>query len=89
MTKFLRKADAASRLGWHPEHMMRVAKDPASGFPQPVRIGANSVAFVESEIEAWMQARIEERDRQGYQPKPTNPRDNHRRAREAREVTAE
>ena len=34
----------------------------AGRFPQPVKIGPNSVGFVESEVEEWMQARIEQRN---------------------------
>ena len=30
-------------------------------FPTPVRLGAKSVAFVESEIEAWIEARLADR----------------------------
>ncbi len=86
----LRKLVAAERVGWHPEHMMKVATDPAYAhlnFPKPVRMSANSVAFVESEIDAWIEARIAERDEHGFQPKKVNPRDNHRRAKE-REANA-
>ena len=83
--RFLRKLVAAGRVGWHPEHMMKVATDPDYAhlnFPKPVRMGANSVAFVESEVDDWIQARIDERDEQGFQPKRMNPRENHRRAKE-------
>lgn len=31
-------------------------------FPKPVKIGARSIAFVESEIDAWINERIAERD---------------------------
>lgn len=31
-------------------------------FPKPVKIGSRSIAFVESEIDAWIAARIAERD---------------------------
>ena len=50
-TKFLRLKDAAERVGWHPQHTWKVATDPAyepAGFPKPVRIGKNSIAFVEA-----------------------------------------
>lgn len=30
-------------------------------FPTPVRLGAKSVAFVESEIETWIKARLSDR----------------------------
>jgi prophage regulatory protein len=31
-------------------------------FPKPVKLGARAVAWVESEVEEWILARIEERD---------------------------
>ena len=89
-TKFLRKLVAAERVGWHPEHMMTVATDPDYAhlnFPKPVRLGKNSVAFIEAEIETWMDARIAERDEHGFKPKAVNPRENNRRAKE-REANA-
>ncbi len=88
--RFLRKLVAAERVGWHPEHMMKVATDSAYAdlkFPKPVRLGKNSVGFVEEEIDAWIKARITERDEHGFQPKAVDPRDNHRRAKE-REANA-
>ena len=33
-------------------------------FPKPIRIGARSVGWVESEISAWIRARIAARDEQ-------------------------
>jgi hypothetical protein len=64
---------------------MRVATEPEYehlGFPKPVRVGKNTIAFVESEIEQWLQARVAERDEQGFEPKAVNPREKHRRAKE-------
>ena len=34
----------------------------AGVFPKPVALGPRKVVFLESEVEAWMQARIEEGD---------------------------
>ena len=34
-------------------------------FPKPIKIGARSIAFVESEIDAWINERIAERDSVG------------------------
>ncbi|WP_211251648.1 helix-turn-helix transcriptional regulator [Andreprevotia chitinilytica] len=34
----------------------------AGTFPKPVRLGGNSVAWLESEVAAWIAARIAERD---------------------------
>ena len=31
-------------------------------FPKPVRLGANRVGWLESEIEKWLQAKVDERD---------------------------
>lgn len=58
--QFLRKKDAARRVGFHPEHVMKLVR--AGRFPQPVRIGASAIAFVESEVEDWMAERVRERD---------------------------
>ena len=83
--RFLRKLDVARMVGWHPEHMMKVATDPAYAeleFPKPARTGKNSVVFIEAELEAWMESRIAERDEHGFKPKNVNPRENHRRAKE-------
>ena len=88
-TKFLRLKDAAERIGWHPQHTWKVATDPAyepAGFPKPVRIGKNSIAFVEAEVEAWQQARIHERDESGFKPKPVNPRENARKMKQRAEA---
>ena len=34
----------------------------AGEFPRPVRLGTNRVAFVESEIDAWLASKIVQRD---------------------------
>ena len=82
-TKFLRLKATGEKVGWHPQHVWKVATDPAYehvGFPKPVRLATNSIAFVEAEVDAWMQSRIDERDQSGFTPKPLNPRENARRA---------
>ena len=58
--KLLRKAVAADRVGYHPEHLMRLVR--AGKFPKPVLLGPRTVAFVEDEVNAWLQERIAERD---------------------------
>lgn len=60
MTRLVRKKEAAARVGFHPVHLMRLVK--AGTFPAPVRIGPNSVAFVEDEVEAWIEAKMAERE---------------------------
>ena len=79
MTKLIRLKDAGERCGYHPAHVYKLATDPTYehvGFPKLVRTGSNSVALVESEVEAWIQSRIAERDEKGFTPKHGNPRDN-------------
>jgi prophage regulatory protein len=34
----------------------------AGRFPKPVRLGENSVAWIAGEVQAWIKARINERD---------------------------
>lgn len=51
-----------------------------------MRLATNSIAFVEEEIDAWMQSRIDERDEVGFIPKAVNPRENRRRAQERAEI---
>ena len=58
--RFLRKHVAADRVGYHPEHLMRLVRQ--GKFPQPVQLGPRSVAFLEDEVTEWQKARIAERD---------------------------
>ena len=60
MMRFIRKIPTAKLVGWHPSHLMRKVR--AGEFPQPVRLGTNSVAFVADEVLAWQEAKIAERD---------------------------
>ena len=41
-------------------HLYRLMR--ADKFPRTVRLGGNCVAFVEDEIEAWIEGKIRERD---------------------------
>ena len=61
--RFLKKREVAQRVGYHPVHIMRLVEN--HKFPQPVRLNDHTVAFVEEEVEAWMQARVEERRPEG------------------------
>jgi predicted DNA-binding transcriptional regulator AlpA len=59
MLNLLSKKEVARRIGFHPEHIMRMAREGA--FPQPVKLStaANSaVRFVESEVEGWLASRL-------------------------------
>ena len=55
-----RKKVTAARIGFHPVHLMRLVK--AGQFPRPVRLGPNSIAFVTTEVDLWIEQRIAERD---------------------------
>jgi prophage regulatory protein len=56
-----------------PEVLQRTAKRRTSllqavrrgDFPRPIRLGPRAIGFVESEIEAWIDARMAERDEGG------------------------
>jgi prophage regulatory protein len=37
----------------------------AKEFPQPIQLGPNRVGWIESEVDAWIDARIAERDQRG------------------------
>ena len=89
--KFIRLNPTADKVGYTPKYVMQLATDlrfEHIGFPKPVRVGRNSVAFLEHEIEEWMVSRITERDEQGFTPATRNPRENHRRAKERQQAEA-
>jgi prophage regulatory protein len=56
MESFVRISEAAKRLGLSKATLYRYVK--AGTMPAPVTLGAASVAFVESELAAWIEARI-------------------------------
>jgi len=63
MRRLLSKKETAEIVGHHPEHIMRLARQ--GRFPRPIKTGTAencSVRFVEDEIEAWISARMAERD---------------------------
>ena len=58
----LTKKEAARRVGLHPESVMRLARN--GHFPKPLKYGPNarhSIRFVETEVQAWIEARMAER----------------------------
>lgn len=61
MTRFLRIKDVVTRTGLSEMTLWRRQK--AGTFPRRVKLGPNSVGFLEEEVEAWCVARIAERDR--------------------------
>ena len=60
--RVIRKPEVCEMVGgWHPAHLMRKARDPNDDFPAPVKLGAQSVGFIESEITEWIERRMAER----------------------------
>lgn len=59
--KLLTKTEVRDRVCYSPQHVARLEK--AGLFPKRVQLGVNRVGWVETEIDAWIQARIDERDR--------------------------
>ncbi len=56
------KAAVAERLGYHPGHLMRLVRE--GKFPKPIKLGqgdAGAVRFIESEVDAWLDAKLAER----------------------------
>ena len=56
----LRYADAAQKCGVTRMTIRRWATQPENaemGFPKPIFLGANSVGFIQEEVDAWLAAR--------------------------------
>jgi len=53
--KMIRPAKTAEKLDISPTTLWRRTKDP--GFPKPYRLGPNTVAFSEDEIDKWIASR--------------------------------
>ena len=70
--RLLRLPDVADRVGLKRSSIYRmIASDQ---FPSPLKISSQVSAWPESEIEAWIQARIDEgRDRRNLQLAPEIP----------------
>ncbi|MFB5173298.1 AlpA family transcriptional regulator [Erwinia amylovora] len=56
----IRLSEAQRRTGYSKAWLYRLISQ--NRFPLPVKIGSRSIAFVESEIDAWINQRIAERD---------------------------
>lgn len=55
------KIDAvATRVSFHPVHIRRLVR--SSKFPAPIRLGENRVAWIETEIDEWLEMKRQERD---------------------------
>ena len=58
--RFINSREVAQRVGLSKTEIYR--RISAGTFPQQVPLGTQRVAFVESEIEAWIAARLQARD---------------------------
>ncbi|EHH7740659.1 MULTISPECIES: helix-turn-helix transcriptional regulator [Enterobacteriaceae] len=56
----IRLSEVQKRTGYSKAWIYRLLKE--KRFPQSVKIGSRSIAFVESEVDEWINQRIEERD---------------------------
>ena len=63
MTNLLSRKTVADLVDLHPEHISRMAR--AGRFPKPIKFSDaknSTVRFVAEEIEAWIAARLAERE---------------------------
>ncbi len=60
--KLIGQHELAPKKGirFHPRHLWRLRK--AGKFPKPIKLGGQRIAYVEAEIDAWIEQRIAERD---------------------------
>ena len=58
--KFLRLPEVISRTGYRRSNIYLLMSK--GQFPQSVRLGPKAGAWLESEVDEWMQGRIEQRD---------------------------
>jgi prophage regulatory protein len=61
--RFLRMKDVEDRVGLNKRTIQRMVK--AETFPEPIRLHERSIGFVESEVAAWMEARMADRPENG------------------------
>ena len=61
LMRFLRLPEVIQISGYRRTTIYEMIK--AGNFPAPVHLGPRAVAWLESEVEAWMQERIDARDR--------------------------
>lgn len=54
----IRFSEAQKRTGYSKAWLYRLISE--KRFPQPIKIGARAIAFVESEIDEWVNQRIAE-----------------------------
>jgi prophage regulatory protein len=60
MTRFIRRPAVENRTGLARSTIYLLMQN--GQFPKPVRIGGRAVAWPEAEVEAWLNARLAERE---------------------------
>jgi prophage regulatory protein len=58
--RLINKGQLCQMVPYTPQHILRLEKE--GKFPRRVQVGPNRVAWLESEVEAWVAARVAERD---------------------------
>ena len=64
--QIISRKEAASRVNYHPHHLVRMEK--VGRFPRSVVLGPGRRGYVEGEVEAWIEERIAERDARCAEP---------------------
>jgi len=58
--RVLRIDAVSARVSFHPVHIRRLVR--SNKFPAPIRLGENRVAWIETEIDEWLETKRMERD---------------------------
>lgn len=56
--KFLRMSEVEDKVGYKKSWIYQAIKDGV--FPEPIKLGQRAIAFIEDEIDEWMNTRIQE-----------------------------
>lgn len=64
--RLITRSELLAMVPYTPQHILRLEK--RGLFPRRIQVGPNRVAWLLSEIEEWVAARVFERDRSGRQP---------------------
>ena len=57
----LRDLKRVKGISYSRPHLYRLVN--AAKFPRPIKLGENCIAFVEREVDEWLQGKIDARDR--------------------------
>jgi prophage regulatory protein len=55
-----RKSKVSNMVGLSKVHIMRLVKQ--GDFPTPIRLGANSIGWLSTDVDAWIESKVVERD---------------------------